>query len=850
MTGAEQQPVDIVDRRLGAVGIEERELIWHTWEPSCAHVQIQRRVGVTGNVGAPWHPEWMRAHDWTDPFLTSVTSAADSPITHIERLPANRGATTNWPSWVPESLRCAYAAAGIERPWLHQAEAAAHAWSGQSVVLATGTATGKSMGYQLPVLSALLTDRHAKALYISPTKALGHDQLRAIRDLDVDPGGPLGIRASAYDGDTIPDERDWVREHARWIFTNPDMLSRSILPRHAQWRMFFRRLRFIVIDECHVYRGLFGSHTAHVLRRLRRICAKYGANPVFVLASATSRNPADSASRLVGLDCAAVTESAAPRGERTFALWEPPLTDLVGEHGAPVRRTATAEAARLLADLVIAGRRTLVFVRSRRAAEIVTLTAQQHLRDAGANELVERVASYRAGYLPSERRALEAALSSGELLGAAATTALELGIDVAGLDSVIVAGFPGTLASIWQQVGRAGRRSNDSLAVFIARDEPLDTYLAHHPEALFDQPIEATVLDPANPHVLGPQLACAAYELPITPAETDALFGGEIARSVLAQLEVESVVRRRPAGWFYSATDRPVVDIRGTGATVALVDSKTGAMVGTVDGAAADGTVHPGAVYLHRGETWVVDDLDLTEHVALMHPENPPYSTYSQDHSDIRLLEVLRSVTAGPVDLHLVEVEVTNQVVSFQRRKTSTNEILDQTALDMPPHHLRTKAVLWTLSSDAVDSLGPVGDVSTLLPGALHAAEHASIGMLPLIATCDRWDIGGISTAMHPDTMRPSVFVYDGYPGGAGFAAQGFERAPEWLGATLAAIEACECRDGCPSCVQSPKCGNGNDPLSKQGAIAVLRLVVDALRQVDPAVAAADFEPRLIRIGS
>ena len=791
----------------------------------------------------------MRTNDWTDPFLASVTSAARSPITHVERLPALRAATVDWPAWVPGQLRAAYAASGIERPWAHQVEAATQAWAGQSVVLSTGTATGKSLGYQLPVLSELLTDRRAKALYISPTKALGHDQLRAIRELGVDPAGAVGIRASAYDGDTVPDERDWVREHARWIFTNPDMLSRTILPQHARWRMFFRRLRYVVIDECHIYRGLFGSHTAHVLRRLRRICAKYGANPVFVLASATSRNPAESASRLVGVDCAAVTRSAAPRGERTFALWEPPLTDLVGEHGAPVRRSATAEAARLLADLVIAGRRTLVFVRSRRAAEIVTLAAQQHLRDAGAGELVDRVASYRAGYLPSERRALESALSSGALLGAAATTALELGIDVAGLDAVIVAGFPGTLASIWQQVGRAGRRSNDSLAVFIARDEPLDTYLAHHPEALFDRPIEATVLDPTNPHVLAPQLACAAYELPITVAETDALFGGAVARTVLGQLEHDKVVRRRPAGWFYTALDRPSVDIRGAGATVALVDSATGAMVGTVDTAAADGTVHPGAVYLHRGDTWVVDDLDLEEHVALMHPENPPYSTYSQDHSDIRLLEVLRSVPAGPVDLHLVEVEVTNQVVSFQRRNTSTNEVLDQTALDLPPHHLRTKAVLWTLSSDAVDSLGPVDDVSADLPGALHAAEHASIGMLPLIATCDRWDIGGISTALHPDTLRPSVFVYDGHPGGAGFAAQGFERAPEWLGATLAAIEACKCREGCPSCVQSPKCGNGNDPLSKAGAIAVLRLVVDALNRAE-SLAGASIEPRLIRASS
>lgn len=773
--------------------------------------------------------------DWTDDFLATVTGATDSPLTHVEHLPGHAGRPEEWPLWVPHDLRAAYGACGIEHPWAHQVEAAEHAWAGQSVVIATGTATGKSLGYQLPVLSMLLQDPRAKALYISPTKALAHDQLRAIRDLEADPGGSGGIRAAAYDGDTVPDERDWVREHSRWIFTNPDMLSRGILPRHARWHMLLRRLRYVVIDECHIYRGLFGSHVSQVIRRLRRVCAKYGSSPVFILASATARDPAVSASTLTGVPCAAVTDNEAPRGGRTFALWEPPLTDITGENGAPVRRTATSEAARLLADLVIAGRRTLVFVRSRRAAEVVTLAVRGHLEEAGAGELAGRIAAYRGGYLPHERRELERALSGGDLLGVAATSALELGVDVSGLDAVVVAGFPGTLASIWQQAGRAGRRRNDALAVFVARDDPLDTYLAHHPQALFGRPVEATVLDPLNPHVLHPQLACAAYELPITPAETDELFGGSVARGVLADLEQEKIVRRRPAGWFYNAAEQPVVDIRGAGSTVALVESATGAMVGTIDAASAHGTVHPGAVYLHRGQTWVVDELDLEDAVALMHLEEPPYSTYSQETSEIRLLEVLRSRVAGEIECHLVDVEVTSQVVSFQRRSTSTNEVVDQQALDLPPRQLRTKAVLWTLSSKAVEALGPIDEVTALLPGALHAAEHASIGMLPLIATCDRWDIGGVSTALHADTMRPSVFVYDGHPGGAGFAEQGFERAGEWLGATLEAIEACECGEGCPSCVQSPKCGNGNDPLSKRGAIAVLRLVTRAFPDADSA---------------
>ena len=773
----------------------------------------------------------MTAVPWTETFLASVTTASDSPITHVEDLPPVPEAPAPWPEWVPAELSAVYRDQGIEQPWEHQVEAAELAHAGESVVIATGTATGKSLGYQLPVLSDLLDDPKSKALYISPTKALGHDQLRAIRDLDVDPGGADGIRAAAYDGDTSPDDRQWAREHSRWIFTNPDMLSKGILPRHGQWHMLLRRLRYVVIDECHIYRGVFGSHVAHVIRRLRRLCAKYGAAPTFILASATARNPGEAASVLTGVPCTPVTGARAPRGRRTFALWEPPLSALKGEHGAPIRRTATADAARLLADLIIEGRRTLVFVRSRRAAEIVTLHAQDHLREAGAGELASRIAAYRAGYLPDERRALERALSSGELLGAAATTALELGIDIAGLDAVVVAGFPGTLASLWQQVGRAGRRRDDALAVFVARDDPLDTYLTHHQEAIFDRPVEATVIDPDNRYVLAPQLACAAYELPITDREVDELFGGETAREVLDELAQQRVVRRRPAGWFYSELEPPYLDIRGSGSTVALIESDTGQLIGTIDASAADGTVHPGAVYLHRGDTWVVDELDHDEGAAFLHSEDPPYTTYSQEHTDIRLVEVLRSRSTPLVDVHFVDVEVDSQVVSFQRRNQSTSEVIDQTALDLPLRQLRTRAVLWTLSPEAVDRLGPVEHVAAMLPGALHAAEHASIGLLPLIATCDRWDIGGVSTAMHPDTLRPSVFVYDGHPGGAGFAEQGHERAGEWLEATLQAIEACECESGCPSCVQSPKCGNGNDPLDKRGAIGVLRLLTDALRE-------------------
>ena len=506
----------------------------------------------------------------------------DSPLLHVERLPARAGVHGPWPEWVPSSVRSAFQAAGVKQPWAHQVEAAEAAWTGEDVVIATGTASGKSLAYQLPALAAIAADDHARVLYLSPTKALAGDQLRSLRALEAP-----GLRAATYDGDTSPDERDWVRAHGNWILTNPDMIHVGILPQHERWSSFFRRLRFVVVDECHGYRGMFGAHVAHVLRRLRRVCERYGAAPVFVLASATSADPSGAASRLVGRPVRAVSADAAPRGEKVFALWEPPLSSLRGENDAPVRRASGAEAARLLADLVIADGRTLAFIRSRRGAEITALSAQRFLLEAFLPDHAARVAAYRAGYLPAERRVLEQQLDDGTLLGVAATNALELGIDVAGLDAVLLAGFPGTLASLWQQAGRAGRAANSSLVVLIARDDPLDTYLVHHPEALFARTVEATVFDPANPYVLAPQLCCAAAELPLTEGDL-AVFGPiESVREVLDALVGQGLLRRRPRGWFWASTRPPRADLRGgAGGAVTIVDGATGALLGTVDGAA------------------------------------------------------------------------------------------------------------------------------------------------------------------------------------------------------------------------------------------------------------------------
>ncbi len=755
-------------------------------------------------------------------LLRRVTAGRpDDPVTHVELLDARPGRCADWPDWVPELLRGRLALAGIDRPWVHQAEAAELAWAGESVVVATGTASGKSLAYQWPVLSGLLADERASALYLSPTKALGNDQLRSVRDLTL-----VSVRAAAYDGDTPTAERDWVRAHARWVFTNPDMLHRGILPAHPRWSSFLRRLRYVVVDECHAYRGVFGSHVAHVLRRLRRVCGRYGAAPVFVLASATSGDPAASASRLTGVPVRAVQADASPHGATAFALWEPPLTELVGERGAPVRRSAGSEAARLLADLVVEGARTLAFVRSRRGAEIRALQARRLLTEAGAGELAPRVAAYRAGYLPEERRVLEAALSSGRLLGVAATNALELGIDISGLDAVVLVGFPGTLSSLWQQAGRAGRQGSAALAVFLARDDPLDTYLVHHPTAVFGRPVEATVTDPANPYVLGPQLCAAAAELPITEADLP-LFGAEPARAALDALVADGLLRHRPAGWYWTRGRGPVVDIRGGGGEqVAIVAAATGHLLGTVDPGSAHSSVHAGAVYLHQGGSYVVDRLDLERSVATVHPEEPPWTTTARQGTDIEVVRSLQAAEHGPVTVHFGVVDVTDHVVSYQRRHIGTGEVLADVALDLPPRELRTRAGWYTVDDGALVAAGlSYGD----WPGALHAAEHAAIGLLPLFASCDRWDIGGVSTAGHRDTGLPTVFVYDGQPGGAGFAEHGHRVITDWLAATRAAIAACECARGCPSCVQSPKCGNGNEPLDKAGAVAVLDVVLTAV---------------------
>ena len=760
-------------------------------------------------------------------LLTALCGPDRPPsLLHVADIPAREGRTADWPAWLHPDVVAGVRAHDITTPWSHQVQAADLAHGGQDVVISTGTASGKSLAFQLPIMDTLLRQPRARALYLSPTKALGHDQLRTAYSLTAAVPRLQDVAPTSYDGDTAAEVRRFARERSRWLFSNPDMVHLSLLRNHPRWAVFLRGLRFIVLDECHYYRGIFGSNVAMVLRRLLRLCERYGEAgvppPTVILASATTAAPGETAAELIGRPVAEVTLDGSPQGARTIALWEPELRyDVHGENGAPVRRSAGADAARMMADLVAEGARTLTFVRSRRSAELTALGTRARLSEV-APELRDTVASYRAGYLAEDRRALERALADGELRGLAATNALELGIDISGLDAVVLAGFPGTVASFWQQAGRCGRRGQGALVVLVARDDPLDTYLVHHPDALLGKPVERVVTDPANPYVMGPQLLCAATEMPLTEAELDRWDAAPVARALVA----DGLLRVRAGRYFPAAGVDPHhhVDIRGgAGGQVAIVESGTGRLLGNTDAGQAPATVHPGAVYLHQGETYLVDSLG--DGVAFVHAEDPGYSTFAREITDITVTGTGERRRYGAVTLGLVPVSVTRRVVGYLRRAPS-GEVIDFIELDSPERVLPTTAVMYTVTPEAL--LGNGIDLAEV-PGSLHAAEHAAIGLLPLVASCDRGDIGGLSTAVGEDGL-PTVFVYDGHPGGAGFAERGYRLARTWLGATLQAIEACECPHGCPSCVQSPKCGNGNEPLNKRGAVRVLQVVLDGLR--------------------
>ena len=738
-------------------------------------------------------------------FLASV--AGDESLAHVRELPARPTAVGPFPGDLPGVLVDRLGLLGIEGLYRHQREALEAVRGGRNVVIATGTASGKTLVYNLAFAAGALADPKRTALYLFPTKALARDQLRQVRELKLPQ-----VKAAVYDGDTPRAERPLIRRNANLVMSNPDMLHASVLPDHARWADFFLRLSLVVVDEAHVARGVFGSHVAMVLRRLRRLVAHYGGDPRFVLASATVGNPVELAERLVGVPFDAVTDDASPSGEKLFALWNPPVLD--EESGA--RRSALTDASMLMARLAEDGVRSIGFARSRRAAELLAEFTRRELPGG----LKAKVKSYRAGYLAEERRELERQLANDELVAVASTSALEVGIDIGSLDAAILVGYPGTRASMWQQAGRAGRRAEGSLAILVAQDDPLDQYLVTHPADLFDKPPESAVIDPSNPFILEPHLSCAAREYPLSDEEL-AFFGPDASRAVERLEERGELVRRRGL-IHHKGRESPhrAVDIRSaSGHLFSIVIEETGELLGTVDESRAYYHVHPGAVYLHQGEQFEVTALDLVTRVALVTRSDPDYYTQSRDITDIEVVESLEESATGHVPGFYGTVRVTNQVVGFVRKLVATGEVLDTVALALPPQTLETKAVWWAIPPDVIEraAIKPSD-----LPGAAHAAEHAAIGLLPLVATCDRWDVGGVSTAHHPDTGSCTIFIYDGYPGGAGIAERGFRSAPRLLEATLETVRNCPCSHGCPSCVQSPKCGNGNEPLDKAAAVALL----------------------------
>ncbi|MGB7981297.1 MAG: DEAD/DEAH box helicase [Candidatus Nanopelagicales bacterium] len=766
--------------------------------------------------------------------------AADPRSAGLIGLPARPGRTGQWPTWLDPAVRRAYEQRGISAPWRHQVLTADLAWSGRHVVIATGTASGKSAAFGMPGLTAALAAperaglRGPSVLYLSPTKALAHDQLAGLHAL-----GLPGLRAAALDGDSPDEQRAWARSHARWIVTNPDMLHHAILPRHESWRGLLRSLRFVVVDEAHTYRGVFGSNVALVLRRLRRVAALHGASPTFIAASATVADPGTTAAALLGLEMSVVQVDDSARGGVDIVLWNPSRPTAAGvpgeqspeqptapdpvapaaADGAPPFRGTLTEAAELMGRLVDGRTSTLAFARSRRAVEVLAGAVREHAVRG------DRVRGYRGGYLPEERRALEADLRDGRLLGLAATNALELGIDISGLDAVLLVGWPGTRSSFWQQVGRAGRTGGRALAVLVAGEDPLDQYVVTHPGSITGAPVEATVLDPANPYVLAGHLCAAAAEAPLRSADLADWFGPG-AEQLCTVLTERGLLRRRRDGWYWTDSLRAadLVDLRGAGGgPVRVVEHQTGRLLGTVDPSAAPAAVHAGALYVHQGQAYEVLDLDLAARVATAAGTVTDLSTHARSTADVTL-DVVRATTRwGRVDLSCAQVTVTRQVRSYLIRRWPSGEVLAEHPLDLPATTLQTVGMFWSIP-DAV--LREAGIQEAQVPGAVHALEHASIGILPLLATCDRWDLGGVSSARHPQTGQAIIVVHDGHPGGAGFAERGYHRAVDWLRATTETIEGCPCPDGCPACVQSPKCGNGNEPLDKAAALALARILL------------------------
>ena len=753
----------------------------------------------------------MRGSHW-DEFLERLKNSADyrNQIVATLSVPAREPVFAEPEEPLHAKLQEALRQAGIERLYRHQAEACDAARRGENVAVFTPTASGKTLCYNLPVLDTLLKDPKARAFYLFPTKALAQDQLRKLQEF----GLTKELPASTYDGDTPQDMRRLIREHCRIVLTNPDMLHVGILPNHTLWAHFFRNLRFIVVDELHTYRGVFGIHFAYVIRRLRRICKLYGSNPVFICTSATLGNPKEALSNLIGLPFQIISGDASPMPAKTVVFWNPPFLDI----DAGIRARASTEAVKLIVKLLREGVRTIVFTKSRMGTELLLRYVRDQLAHEWLDSLRDKVMSYRAGYLPEERREIEQKLFEGELLCVIATSALELGIDVGELDAAILVGYPGTIASTWQRAGRAGRQK-EGLVILVATANPVDQHIVHNPDFLL-RGAEPIAVSPKNPYIAASHLMCAAYELPLS--DSDREFFGELFDPLVERMEEQGVVSKGERKfWLLRYRPHDDINIRSvTAEEFQIVNRSTGMSLGTAERWRVFRSLYPGAIYLHMGETYFSEAIDLQKKVVYVQPTVTDYYTVPMEQKENEVLSVWTEKALKFGKAYLGELRVREQVIGFKRLRLFTDEVLSAEVLDLPPEEFETVGLWFCVDDDLVAELE---EHEFHLMGSLHASEHAAIALLPLVISADPDDVAGISYApWHPDTRQPTVFIYDGFPGGVGFSEAAFERLEELLERTFETIVNCPCKAGCPSCVQSPRCGSENRPLDKWGAAFLL----------------------------
>src|SRR6185436_9848128 len=727
-------------------------------------------------------------------------------LTYAAYLPGSDPVYAELDPPLPGPLAQTISRGGVPRLCSHQAEGIAAVRRGENVLITTPTASGKSLVFQLPVLEEAARGGSGHGLFLFPLKALGQDQRGKLVHLAEEAGlTPDVAGCQIYDGDTPSALRAAIRkEFPRVIVSNPDMLHLSILGSWTTWGPFLADLRWIVLDELHTYRGIFGSHFHHVLQRLLRLCRAVGGDPVIIASSATAANAAEFAETLTGKRFHWIGESGAPREGRHFLLFR------------PVASPYTA-ALQLFVRFLKAGLKTIVFTKARRITELLYSWLRREEPD-----LAPRVASYRAGFLPEERRRIEKALFDGRLDGVISTSALEMGIDVGGLDACILVGYPGSMMASWQRSGRVGRSGRESITALVALPDALDQFFLDHPEQFLERPCERLIVDPVNDPVSRAHLICAAAELPLSRRDDQPYLERHTPR--VAELVGEGhLLESEDGAELCSLRRRPqrYVTLRGAGAQHAIMDD--GRMIGTIDGVRVLHECHPGAIYLHAGRQFRIEELDREERKVQAVVVDVDYFTSPLTEKETEVLEVLKERTDGPLHAGLGRVKVTERVVGYERKRIYGQETIDQHPLDLPPVHFETVGLWWVAPRGVEETLRRRGEHYM---GSLHASEHAAISLFPLLALCDRGDIGGISYSFHPQIGCGAVFIYDGYPGGVGIAARGFEDLPDLLRRVETLIESCDCESGCPSCIQSPKCGNGNRPLHKAGAARSLRLLL------------------------